>query len=214
MRSADDLHAKARIRNAAVARFGADGFDAGLRTVAADAGVSPALVLHHFGSKAGLREACDTYVLQVIHEGKVDVVGPGGPEHMLAQLAATEEYAPVAAYAVASLAAGGHLAHALVEQITASTIEYLELGVAAGTIRPSADAAARARYLALSALGLMLTTYRLRAEEARPVDITALFDEVTTLTVAPALELFTQGLFTDSRFLDTYRASPTGGDHS
>src|SRR5690625_6728632 len=57
MRSADDLHARARIRNAAVTRFGADGFGAGLRAIAADAGVSPALIVHHFGSKSALRKA-------------------------------------------------------------------------------------------------------------------------------------------------------------
>ena len=52
MRSASDLTARARIRDAALARFGAEGIaGTSVRAVAADAGVSPALVLHHFGSK-------------------------------------------------------------------------------------------------------------------------------------------------------------------
>ena len=33
-----------------------------MRQIAGEAGVSPALVLHHFGSKAGLREEVDGYV--------------------------------------------------------------------------------------------------------------------------------------------------------
>ena len=40
---------RARIRDAAVLRYGRDGFRVGLRVVAQDAGVSAALILHHFG---------------------------------------------------------------------------------------------------------------------------------------------------------------------
>ncbi|RFZ34875.1 HTH-type transcriptional regulator BetI [Mycobacterium marinum] len=47
-----DLTAKARIRNAAVARFARDGFQkVNLRAIATSAGVSEALIFHHFGSK-------------------------------------------------------------------------------------------------------------------------------------------------------------------
>ena len=56
----DDLTARARIRDSAIVYFGRHGFQsATVRAIAADAGVSPALVIHHFGSKDGLREACD-----------------------------------------------------------------------------------------------------------------------------------------------------------
>jgi AcrR family transcriptional regulator len=56
MRSAD-LTAAARIRDAAIEQFGQHGFGVGLRTIAEAAGVSAALVIHHFGSKDGLRKA-------------------------------------------------------------------------------------------------------------------------------------------------------------
>jgi AcrR family transcriptional regulator len=57
-----DLTARASIRNEALRLFAAHGPDAvSVRQIAAAAGVSPALVLHHFGSKAGLREAVDRY---------------------------------------------------------------------------------------------------------------------------------------------------------
>jgi AcrR family transcriptional regulator len=58
-----DLTARARIRDAALDRFGRAGFGTPLRRIAADAKVSTALVVHHFGSKAGLIEACDTYAM-------------------------------------------------------------------------------------------------------------------------------------------------------
>ena len=67
-----DLTTTARIRDAALARFPESGFAATtIRAVAADAGVSPALVVHHFGSKDGLREACDRYVIEKYRETKL-----------------------------------------------------------------------------------------------------------------------------------------------
>lgn len=206
MRSADDLHARARIRNAAVARFGQDGFRIGLRAIAADAGVSPALIVHHFGSKDGLREACDEYVMRVVMEAKLDTVGTAGPEHMLAQLAAVDEYAPAATYAVASLAAGGTLARRLIEQMTQMTVDFLRAGEAAGTIKPSRDSLGRARYLVHSSLGALLLAYRLRAEDEKPVDLQGVFADLSQEISGPALELYTDGLFTDARFLDAYLA--------
>jgi len=64
-----DLSTYARIRNAALERFAAKGIAAtSIRDVAATAGVSPGLVQHHFGTKAGLREAVDKYVIAVAVE--------------------------------------------------------------------------------------------------------------------------------------------------
>lgn len=59
-----DLTGRARIRNTALRQFAERGFAATtMRDVAAAVGVSPALVQHHFGTKDGLREACDTHAL-------------------------------------------------------------------------------------------------------------------------------------------------------
>jgi AcrR family transcriptional regulator len=61
----DDLTTRARIRDAAIVLFGRDGFPAtSVRAIATAAAVSPALVLHHFGSKDELRAACDTYIVE------------------------------------------------------------------------------------------------------------------------------------------------------
>ncbi|RZT28114.1 TetR family transcriptional regulator [Kribbella sp. VKM Ac-2569] len=61
-RPADDLTARARIRDAAIRLFGERGIEgASIRDIAAEAGVSSGLVRHHFGSKEALREACDRY---------------------------------------------------------------------------------------------------------------------------------------------------------
>ena len=56
--------ARAVIRDEALRLFAARGPDAvTVRQIAAAAGVSPALVVHHFGSKEGLREVIDEHVL-------------------------------------------------------------------------------------------------------------------------------------------------------
>ena len=51
-----------RILDAALDLFGAQGFSGtSIKAVAQQAGVSPALVIHHFGSKDALRAACDDH---------------------------------------------------------------------------------------------------------------------------------------------------------
>lgn len=62
-----DLTGRARLREAALELFAERGFEAtSTRAVAAAAGLSPALVTRHFGSKEGLRAAVDAYVLDRI----------------------------------------------------------------------------------------------------------------------------------------------------
>jgi TetR/AcrR family transcriptional regulator, regulator of cefoperazone and chloramphenicol sensitivity len=64
----EDLTARAKIRDAAFRLFADEGYrGTSIRDVARAAGVSPGLVQHHFGSKAGLREACDAHVAETLH---------------------------------------------------------------------------------------------------------------------------------------------------
>ena len=83
MRSADDLTAAARIRDAAIEQFGEHGFGVGLRAIAEAAGVSAALVIHHFGSKEGLRKACDDYVAEEIRSSKSRSAADPRPGHLV-----------------------------------------------------------------------------------------------------------------------------------
>lgn len=64
--AAADLTSRARIRNAALHQFASFGF-AGtpLRTIAAEAGVAIGLISHHFGSKDGLREAVESWIVDL-----------------------------------------------------------------------------------------------------------------------------------------------------
>jgi AcrR family transcriptional regulator len=74
----EDLTARARIRGAALALFADRGVDgASVRDVARAAGVSGGLVRHHFGSKEGLRDACDAYALGRLMRLKEEAVLEG-----------------------------------------------------------------------------------------------------------------------------------------
>lgn len=58
----EDLTARARIREAAIRLFTEKGVKGtSILDIAKAAGVSGGLIRHHFGSKDGLRAACDTY---------------------------------------------------------------------------------------------------------------------------------------------------------
>ncbi|GAA2698265.1 TetR/AcrR family transcriptional regulator [Actinoplanes palleronii] len=64
MSSDNDLTARARIRDAAIALFAERGIGgATIRDIAQAADVSSGLLRHHFGSKEGLRDACDEWAL-------------------------------------------------------------------------------------------------------------------------------------------------------
>jgi AcrR family transcriptional regulator len=78
MSSAEDLTARARIRDAAIRLFTERGMEkTSILDIAQAAGVSGGLIRHHFGSKDGLREACDAHVFDELLKFKEDVLAKG-----------------------------------------------------------------------------------------------------------------------------------------
>jgi AcrR family transcriptional regulator len=76
--SLEDLTARARIRDAAIRLFTDRGMEkTSILDIAKEAGVSGGLIRHHFGSKDGLREACDTYVFDELLKFKEEVLAKG-----------------------------------------------------------------------------------------------------------------------------------------
>jgi AcrR family transcriptional regulator len=200
----EDLTARARIRDAAVLRFGIEGFGASVRSIAAAAGVSPGLVIHHFGSKDGLRAVCDEHVLRVIREAETDAFTAAAPMDLIAAFATIDEYAPLVGYLVQALLAGGDLAATLLARMTGDAEAYLADAVAAGRMRPSRDPAARAAFLVDVGVGAMLSFVRRHP----PVDgdYTATLRAYADANSLPALELYTEGLLTDASMLDAFLA--------
>jgi len=71
----EDLTARARIREAAIRLFAEHGVEeTAVLDIAKEAGVSGGLIRHHFGSKDGLRVACDTYVCSELVRFKLEAL--------------------------------------------------------------------------------------------------------------------------------------------
>jgi AcrR family transcriptional regulator len=209
--SPEDLSTKARIRDAAVRRFAADGLGAPLRAIAADAGVSPGLIMHHFGSRAGLRAACDEYVLAETRSSKAEVLAPAGaPAALLSQLAQVDGYAPLIGYVLRCLQAGDDLTRRLIDGMVAEAATYFETGVKAGTITPSRDEPARARLLTEFALGSLLMNLPAGGERLDLEALPAWLDAYAARIILPTLEILTEPLLADSSLLDAYLASTDG----
>jgi AcrR family transcriptional regulator len=201
--SRGDLTARARIRDAAVDRFARDGFGVGLRAIADDAGVSAALIIHHFGSKDGLRAACDDHVLRIIAEAETTAVAGTSPDQVFMQMATLDEWAPVTGYALRSLQAGGSLARSFLERFISDAESYLAAGVAAGTIQPTRDERARARFVTLVGFGALLLDMTLSPPDD-PGDLGGYLRGYLDRMGYAGVELYTNGLFSDRRMLDAY----------
>ncbi|MDY6807489.1 MAG: TetR family transcriptional regulator [Actinomycetota bacterium] len=211
MRSAgaDDRTTRARVRDAAIEVFARDGFSATVRAIADAAGVSPGLVIHHFGSKADLRAECDAHVLRRTREanerGLDNHSGPQPFAGFLARMEDLESDGPRIVYLIRSLQAGGDLARRLLGQLAADAEATFRGGVAAGTIRPSHDEAARARYMVAHSMGALLVDVVMNPPEDWS-DAGAILRSYVDRVVVPATELAVHGVMTDESLLDAVLA--------
>lgn len=197
-RSTDDRTAKARIRDSAVSCFAAYGITATTaRKVAAAAHVSPGLVMHHFGSMDGLREACDAYVAAAIRDLKSGAMAAGAAFDPLAALRSSAGGPPLARYLARTLVDGSPGVADLVDEIVADAVEYTKVGVETGMLVPSKYPGERAAILTMWSLGALV----LHEHLARliGVDITEPLDDPRAVSsyVAPILEILS-GFLTET----------------
>jgi AcrR family transcriptional regulator len=209
MRSAsDDRTAVARIRDAAIEQWGQHGFNVGLRSIAEAAGVSAALVIHHFRSKDGLRKACDDYIVEEVRRADSEALQSTDPATWFAAMAEIESFAPMMAYLLQSMQAGGELATMMWRQLIENATQYMEDGVRAGTLKPSRDPAARAKFLSISGGGSFLLYLQMHDT---PNDLRAVLRDYGEEMVLPALEIYTEGLMADSTMYDAFVAQREKG---
>lgn len=198
MRSiSDDRSTRARIRDAALTRFAADGIAASsVRTVATDAGVAPSHVIHYFDSKSGLRAACDEYVLALLREQQQETVRAGLDLDPLATLKRSRHGLPILAYLARTLVEPSPGSDALVDQLVADSEEYLAGLVDNGLVRPSASPRTRAVLLTFWSLGSLVLHTQL--ERLLGVRMTEPDDDPSALAeyAATTLELMGPGLLT------------------
>ena len=199
MRSKDDRSTIAKIRDAAITEFAANGVaGTSIRTIAATAGVSPGLVIHHFGSKDELRVACDEYVATIIREVKGGAMASGGAFDVTTAFRTVGEI-PAAKYLARTLVDGSPHVAELVDEIVADAMKYVATGVETGMIKPSDYEWERAAILSIWSLGALVLHEHL--ERLIGVDITADLSrdpKSAAAYMAPALEIFGEGVFTET----------------
>jgi AcrR family transcriptional regulator len=163
---AEDRTARAIIRDEALRLFADRGPDGvSLRQIAGAAGVSPGLVLHHFGSKEGLRRAVDEHVLGLFdrmlagmtgeHAGDLDDPTTSGSvaEAVAKHLPADS---PVPAYLRRLLLADGDAGRELFRRLFRLSAATLDALAATGIAAPGSDPAVRAAFLLSNDLAVLL----------------------------------------------------------
>lgn len=211
-----DLSTRARIRDAALLRFGADGFErATVRAIAKQAGVSPALVIHHFGSKERLQAACTQAVVDEFLSGKEALLGSAAAETLRGWLADVERFRPYLDYLARLLVEDAPAADEVFDALLAATGAMLAEQTTAGLLRPSSDPQATALIITLHGVAPLLLQRQIArtmgegaAHGPAPLSSAALL----RLTL-PSMEMYTHGLYADDRLLEMTRAAlaPTAG---
>ena len=200
----DDLTARAMIRNAALRLFAERGpGSVTVREIAAEAGVSAGLVLHHFGSKEGLRAAVDDHAARAFDAILEGLGGAEAPD-LAAALTGTapgsiaEAFArgfppgsPLPDYLRRLLLTDDAAGAALFGRWYAATRALLDSLVAQGVARPGDDGAVRAAFLLVNDLALVL----LRNQVAVVIGADPLSPEGINRWAREATAVYTEGVF-------------------
>ncbi|MEU9024669.1 TetR family transcriptional regulator [Actinomadura sp. NPDC048394] len=134
--AAEDLTARARIRDAALEMFAEHGMKgATFRGIAEAAGVSVGLVQHHFGSKQELREACDAYALDTIHRLSAEKIDGIGDPGFLAKAMRID--LPVRRYLARALVDGSPAAARVFDDLVDTTETYFASDLPPGVNAPA-----------------------------------------------------------------------------
>ncbi|MGL3805382.1 TetR family transcriptional regulator [Paeniglutamicibacter sp. R2-26] len=199
----EDLTTRSRIRDAAIGLFSRQGFaPTTIRDIAAAAEVSPGLVIHHFASKSGLREACDKHILGTSSRRATDKADVASLRALMAEyLAKPDTYLAETAYIRQSILDDSELGDAFFDALVGMTQDMLEAGAANGSMRRLEDARAAAVVLAANSLGMLV----LGRHVARSLGQQEFGVDTLNLLGVPVIDLYTHPLYTDERFLDAAR---------
>jgi AcrR family transcriptional regulator len=186
-----DLTTRARIRDSALNLFPDEGFAATtIRAIAADAGVSPGLVVHHFGSKDGLREECDRYVVAKFREIKLAAMEEGNVVNPAFATAAFQVSQTLMRYFGWALTRGHSAAGELFDEMVSEGLEITRVAVDKGMLKDSPDI--RTRTVVQMAMMLGMVGFHDHIERNTGID--ALTSEGIARLTPSILEIFS-GLF-------------------
>lgn len=181
---ARETSAKDRILDAALDLFGARGFDAvSVKAVAELAEVSPSLVMHHFGTKHGLKRACDRAAAERFCSFKEEAVEAGTmPSALLLELARRSNH--VVLYLFRAFVADGDIGtesptdtDELFDRLVEDSFGYTRRGEELGLVHPCGNPRNRAVILLVQGMGTLLLHRQLK----RHLGVDPVFDEPEAL---------------------------------
>lgn len=158
----DDRTASARIRDEAMALFAAHGPDGvPLRRIAQAADVSAALIIHHFESKAGLTEAVNNHVANVVTDLLAPLLESSGDPDAFSGVSAMLRDAFNASphllgYLRHLLIDGGPQAEQLFAQLQHATVDVINELQSAGLVCSTHDPDLLAAFLIANDLAVVL----------------------------------------------------------
>jgi len=199
----DDLTKRAKIIDSAILVFARDGSKATVRSIAAEAEVSPGLITHHFGSKEALKAQCDDEVMQRYRQLKLE--GIANPLASVNQvLDDTSDVSVMLAYLIRTFLDSGQTAQKLIDQLMEQMRDVMTAALQEGSVKPSRNEEARLRFLASSVFGYALVNFILDP----PDDITKAFSlrSSNNEMLLAELEVLTEGVFSDRSVLDAVAA--------
>jgi AcrR family transcriptional regulator len=157
-----DLTAEARIRNSALELFGELGPDAvSVRAVAGDAGVSGGLVIHHFGSKAGLIAAVDDYLIERVAVYLDRFATQSDADAAQSVLTSMADEPALLKYLARAITHGGDAGATLFDRLYNMSLDFMDTMTAAGIARPVADREGTAAWLLVIDLGVLVMRHHL-----------------------------------------------------
>ncbi len=153
----DDLSTPARIRHAALDLFGKSGVDAvSVKSIAEAAGVSAPLVIHHFGSKAGLVTAVDDHLVERVGAYFEEFAARSDADEARSVLVEIASEPELITYLGRALATPGDAAAHLFDRMFSISLDFMAQLTDAGVIREVPDADAVAAWLLVADLGLVV----------------------------------------------------------
>jgi AcrR family transcriptional regulator len=192
-----DRSGRERILDAAIGRFAEHGVaGTSLKAIAAAAGVSQALIVHHFGSKEALREACDARIVGGIREQMRAAAAEGAQLDVLEAFRRRQaQHASALAYLARCLTDGTPSVVALVDELADETVRVMAQSVENGTYVPTDHPRERALVMLIWSLGAVALHEHVR--RLLGADLTG-EPEALLPYLRGATELLTNGLFTEA----------------
>jgi AcrR family transcriptional regulator len=166
-----------------------------IRQIAAAAGVSPALVIHHYRSKEKLRAVLEERVAVFVESMLAELArapdqgGSAGVAELFADRLASEP--AMAGYVRRLLVDGGPAGMALYRRLFEVTQDSLRAMEQAGVVRPAQDEPVRSAFLLSNDLALLL----LRQPITQVTGIDPLARDGLVRWAAAAFDVYASGLF-------------------